>query len=131
MYITFFCCLSFFGNLFHCVFLSCHMCIYSEFTLLYTTLLHCLNVREVVAWNIHNIWRLSNCNQTRSHNQAIFGLNGWVFVYELRGYGFKSWCSHLFYHLVNLELLLLSVILCSNFYIFCGSIYLYLVVLWC
>ena len=34
---------------------------------------------------------LSNCNGTRTQNH----LNGWVFVYEVSGYGFESRCSHL------------------------------------
>ena len=34
---------------------------------------------------------LSNCNGTRTQNH----LNGWVFVYEVSGYGFESRCCHL------------------------------------
>ena len=30
-----------------------------------------LNVKELLAWNRLDIWRLSDCNRTRTHNQLI------------------------------------------------------------
>ena len=36
-----------------------------------STLSSCLNVNELLAQNKHNIWSLSDCNRTRTHNHLI------------------------------------------------------------
>ena len=35
------------------------------------TLYNCQNVKELLAWNRRNIWRLSECNGTRTHNHLV------------------------------------------------------------
>ena len=55
----------------------------------------CLNVKELFTRNRRDIWSLSNNNGTG-------WLNGWVFVYELSGFGFESCCCHLHFFLVLL-----------------------------
>ena len=82
-----------------------------------STLYSCLNVKELLAPNRHEIWKLSDCNWTRTqkhlvcdmtrtcsqmhgtdkyseHSSIIWPvwLNGWVFGYELSGSGFESKC---------------------------------------
>ena len=42
---------------FDCMFLSCHMCMSES---IHT--LSCLNVKELIGWNSHNIWSLSDSN---------------------------------------------------------------------
>ena len=37
----------------------------------YSTLYICLNVKEFFARNKHDIWSLSNCNETRTHNHLV------------------------------------------------------------
>ena len=71
-----------------------------------STLYSCLNVKELLARNRRHIWRLNDCNGTRTHNHLVrkrtlnhlaklaIWLNGWMFVYELSGCGFESRCSH-------------------------------------
>ena len=79
----------------------------------------CLNVKELLARNRRNIWSLSDCNRTRTHNhlvrkQTLSHLvswpnhwsvwpNGWVFIYKLCGCGFESHCSHLHIYSVTAE----------------------------
>ena len=55
----------------------------------------CLNVKEVLAWSRREIWSLSDCNWTRTHNHLVHKqtLNHLVFDYELSGCGFESSCS--------------------------------------
>ena len=71
-----------------------------------STLYSSLNVKELLARNRREIWSLSDCNWTRTHNHLVHKrtLNhlaklveffSWVFVYELSGCGFESSCSHL------------------------------------
>ena len=69
-----------------------------------STLCICLHVKELLAR--HKIWRLSDCNWTRTQNHLFrkWTLNhltkltkGWVFIYELSGSGFESSCSQLKY----------------------------------
>ena len=62
-----------------------------------SALYSCLNVKELLARCRCEIWSLSDCNWTRTHNHLVWPvwLNGWVFVYELSGCGFESSCSHL------------------------------------
>ena len=55
----------------------------------------CLNIKELFTRNRRDIWSLSNNNGTG-------WLNGWVFVYELSGFGFESRCCHLHFFLVLL-----------------------------
>ena len=55
----------------------------------------CLNVKELFTRNRRDIWSLSNNNGTG-------WLNGWVFVYELSGFGFESRYCHLHFFLVLL-----------------------------
>ena len=57
----------------------------------------CLNVKGLLARNRHEIWSLSDCNGTQTHNHLACkrNINGWVFIYELSGCGFKFHCSHL------------------------------------
>ena len=86
----------------------------------------CLNIKELLAQNWHEIWSLSGCNGTQTYNHLVHKqtcihdmirlytqmhhtekysqhssitwpvwLNGWVFVFEISGCGFKSRCSHL------------------------------------
>ena len=59
-----------------------------------STLSICLNVKELLAGNRREIWSLSDCNWTRTHNHLLRKrtLIGWVFVYELSGGGFESRC---------------------------------------
>ena len=68
-----------------------------------STLYSCLNVKELLARSRRHIWRLSDCNGTRTHNHLV-RLNGWVFVYELSGCGFESRCSHLIIYGLDLTL---------------------------
>ena len=53
----------------------------------------------LLARNRHKIWSLNDCNWTRIQNHLVckwtLKLNGWVFIYELSGCGFESYCSHL------------------------------------
>ena len=55
----------------------------------------CLNVKELLVRRRREIWSLSNCNWTRTHNQRPVWLNGSVFVYELSSCGFEPSCSRL------------------------------------
>ena len=36
-----------------------------------SSLCTCLNVKEVLAWNRHDIWSLSDCNGIRTHNHLV------------------------------------------------------------
>ena len=85
-------------NFFNCIFVSRHVHV---------------NPHSIVAWmsrnfsqNRHGISSLSECNRTQirnhlvckqtvNHSAKVVWLNGWVFVYERKGCGFKSCCSHL------------------------------------
>ena len=79
-----------------------------------STLYSCLNVKELLAWNRHNIWNIEcgltlkrmhdmirtyiqmHCTVKYSQHSSIIQpvwLNGWV--YELSGCEFESRCSHL------------------------------------
>ena len=83
-----------------------------------STLYSCLNVKELLARNTRDIWGLSDCNGTRTHNHLVrkrtFNHLGKlakctvqisthntaqsfkkVFVYKLSGCGFEYRCSHL------------------------------------
>ena len=68
-----------------------------------STLYGFVNVKEILARSRIEIWSLSGCNLTRTHNHLadkwtlnhFFFLNGWVLVYELSDCGFKSSCNHL------------------------------------
>ena len=75
---------------FLCMLLSFTYLFHSEY-LLYS----CLNIKELFTRNRRDIWSLSNNNGTG-------WLNGWVFVYELSGFGFESRCCHLHFFLVLL-----------------------------
>ena len=67
----------------------------------------CLNVKELLfARNKHDIWSLSDYNETRTLNHLAINEHetiqpNWshhlakVFVYKLSGCGFESRCSHL------------------------------------
>ena len=79
-----------------------------------STLYSCLNVKELFAWNRCQIWSLSDCNGTRTHNHLVHKrtLNHLAklakrlscaydcmlschVVYKLSGCGFECHCSHL------------------------------------
>ena len=49
-----------------CMSLSCHIRV-SEWITLYS----CLNVKELLAQNRREIWSLSDCNWTRTHNHLV------------------------------------------------------------
>ena len=49
-----------------CMFLSCHVRV-----LEWITLYSCLNVKELLAWRRCEIWSLSDCNWTRTHNHLV------------------------------------------------------------
>ena len=71
---------------------SCHVtyAFQSEYTLY-----SCLNVKGLLARSRRKIWSLSDWNWTRNPKPLSSNLlNGWVFFYELSGYGFESSCSH-------------------------------------
>ena len=74
-----------------------------------STVYSCLNVKELLSRNRHDIWRLDDSNGIRTHHQLVrkrtlnhipkwvkwhawiirpICLNGWEFVYELSGCGF-------------------------------------------
>ena len=55
------------------------------------------SVKERIARNRHHIWSLSDWNGTWTHNHLVRRqtLNGWLFDYELGGYGFEPRCNHL------------------------------------
>ena len=36
-----------------------------------STLYSCLNVKELLAWNRHDIWSLSDCNRVQTHNHLV------------------------------------------------------------
>ena len=79
-----------------------------------STISSCLNVKELLAQNKHDIWSLSDSigdsvrdmmitysqmshTDKDSQRSSIIGpvlLNGWVFVYELIGCGSESHCCH-------------------------------------
>ena len=57
----------------------------------------CLNGKELLSPNRWNIWSLSDCNGTRTHNHLVrkWTFNhGWLFVAELSDFGFEPPCSH-------------------------------------
>ena len=58
-----------------------------------STLYSCLNVKELLARNRRDIWNLSDCKGTRTHNHIVRKrtLNH---LAELSGCGFGSFCSH-------------------------------------
>ena len=63
------------------------------------TFYSCLNVKELLDRNRREIWSLSDCNGTRTHNHLVRKrcnhlVRNLVFVYELSGCGFESRCSH-------------------------------------
>ena len=75
-----------------------------------STLYSCLNAKELLARSRPKIWRLSDCNWTRTKDHLVLKRtlnhlnrlntrlvlpNWWVFVYKLSGSGFESSCSHL------------------------------------
>ena len=76
-----------------------------------STFYSCLNVKELLAQNRSDIWSLSDCNGTRTHNHlarkrtlnhlAKLAINSWMFVYKLCGCGFESHCSHLNYQTIQ------------------------------
>ena len=51
---------------FDCMFLSCHVHALNE-----STLYRCLNVKELLARSRHQIWSLSDCHWTRTHNHLV------------------------------------------------------------
>ena len=64
------------------------------------------NVKELFAWNRHDIWCLGDCNGTQTHNHWVCKwtlnhlakLTKWLSCFVssyLNGCGFKSCCSHL------------------------------------
>ena len=67
-----------------------------------STLYSFLNVKELLARSRREIWRLSDCNWTRTQNHLVrkqtfnhlAKLTCWVFVYELSGSGFESSCCN-------------------------------------
>ena len=64
------------------------------------TLYSSLNVKELLARSRRDIWRLSDCNGTRTYNHLVRKrtLNHLaVFVYKLSGCGFESHCNRFFY----------------------------------
>ena len=83
-----------------CVFLSCHIRVSSE-----STLYNCLNVKEFLARNRRDIWKLSDYNGTRTHNHLVCKraqhhltkllTDDWVFAYKLSACGFESHRGHL------------------------------------
>ena len=61
-----------------------------------STIYICLNVKELLARNRRDIWRLSYCNGTGTHNHLVrkrtlnhLSKLAWVFVYELSGCRFE------------------------------------------
>ena len=69
-----------------------------------STLYGCLNVKEFLAQNRRDIWRLSDSNVIRTHNHLVCKrtlnnlaklASGSVFVYKLSGCGFEFHCFHL------------------------------------
>ena len=71
-----------------CVFLSCHICVWSE-----STLWGSLNVKDLLARNRHDIIRVSDCNRTQTHNHLVCKrtLNHFT---KLSVCGFESHSSH-------------------------------------
>ena len=63
-----------------------------------STLYSCLNVKELLARSMREIWNLSDCNWTRTQNHLVrkrtLNYLAKVFFYELSGSGFESFCSH-------------------------------------
>ena len=57
---------SYLYGVFDCIFLSVTYAFQSE-----STLYICLNVKELLASNRGDIWRLSDCNSTRTHNHFL------------------------------------------------------------
>ena len=79
-----------------------------------STLYCCLNFKALLARSRRKIWSLSDYKWTRTQNHltnkrtlnhlaklAIWP-NGWVFDYELSGFGFESICSHIKLSIHNL-----------------------------
>ena len=60
-----------------------------------STLYGCLNVKELLAPNMRDIWSLSDSNGIRTHNHLVSKRTGWVFSNELIGCGFQPRYSHL------------------------------------
>ena len=72
-----------------------------------STFYSCLNVKEFPAWSRCEIWSLSDCTWTQTHNHLFHKrspicLNCWVFVYELSGCRFESTCSRLTFETLRL-----------------------------
>ena len=51
---------------FFCLFLLCHIRVSSE-----SNFWGCLNVKGILARNRRGMWRLSDCNETRTHNHLV------------------------------------------------------------
>ena len=55
---------------------------------------------RVSEWSRHHFWNLSGSYGIRTHKHLVHKqrvwLNGWVFIYELSGCGFKSCCCQMF-----------------------------------
>ena len=81
-----------------CVFI-CHLIGSVVKIVLYLHFLYIKDNRVRQIKKKHDWWnnRFSDCNWARTHNHLVHKqtLNGWVFIYELSGCGFKSSCSHL------------------------------------
>ena len=89
-----------------------------------STLYSCLNVKELLTWNRCNIWELGDCNRTGTHNHLVckahrsiiwpVWLNGWEFIYKLKGSGFESCCSRWNEYCLILLLQVINSICCFN-----------------
>ena len=61
-----------------------------------STLSSGLNINELLARSRCDIWRLSDRN---------IWLNGWVFIYKLNGWEFKSLCCHMIFALYKYKMI--------------------------
>ena len=76
-----------------------------------STLYSWLNVKKRLARSRREIWSLSDCNWTQTHNHLIHNLNdnlksnlnSWVFDYELSGCRFESSSSQLYVTLCHFD----------------------------
>ena len=105
------------GKELHVVF-SCHIGVQSE-----STLWRCLTATELVAQSRRDIWRLSDCSKTRTHNHLV---RKQTFSHLAKldsfhaGCGFEYCCSHLIHMYVTIlpSLVVIAMTLVETYFYF-------------
>ena len=85
----------------------CKVCVFLSSNVHVSEWIHTLNIKELLTRNRRDIWRLTDCNGTRTHNHLVRKgtinhlvkwsvlPNGWVFLYKLSGCGFEYRCKYI------------------------------------